>query len=125
MKAGADIEGVVRGIGSASSRCRTGWKSTSFGGVTFVDDSISTTPEATKVALAAYDGPASIALIAGGHERQQDYRELADLLEPRGVEVLVCLPVTGDRLATATYAAAPNIEVLEAPTLEAGMQALT
>ena len=32
--------------------------------------------------------------------------------------------MTGDRLATATYAAAPNIEVLEAATLEAAMQAL-
>lgn len=122
MKAGADIEGVVRGIQKFEPLPHR-LEEHEFGGVTFVDDSISTTPEATKVALAAYPGR-KIALIAGGHERQQDYRELADLLEPRGVEVLVCLPVTGDRLATATYAAAPNIEVLEAPTLEAGMQAL-
>ena len=122
MKAGADIEGVVRGIEKFEPLPHR-LEEHEFGGVTFVDDSISTTPEATKVALAAYPGR-RIALIAGGHERQQDYRELADLLAPRGVEVLVCLPVTGDRLATATYAAAPNIEVLEAPTLEAGMQAL-
>jgi UDP-N-acetylmuramoylalanine--D-glutamate ligase len=65
-----------------------------------------------------------IALIAGGHERNQDYAELATLLAPRGVTVLVCLPVTGDRLATATYAAAPQIEVLEAENLETAMQAL-
>jgi len=122
MKAGADIEGVVRGIQKFEPLPHR-LEEHEFGGVTFVDDSISTTPEATKVALAAYPGR-KIALIAGGHERQQDYRELAELLGPRGVEVLVCLPVTGDRLATATYAAAPNIEVLEAPTLEAGMQAL-
>jgi len=122
LKAGADIEGVVRGIQKFEPLPHR-LEEHEFGGVTFVDDSISTTPEATKVALAAYPGR-RIALIAGGHERQQDYRELAGLLEPRGVEVLVCLPVTGDRLATATYAAAPNIEVLEAPTLEAGMQAL-
>lgn len=122
MKAGADIEGVVRGIQKFEPLPHR-LEEHEFGGVTFVDDSISTTPEATKVALAAYPGR-KIALIAGGHERQQDYRELAGLLQPRGVEILVCLPVTGDRLATATYAAAPNIEVLEAPTLEAGMQAL-
>lgn len=122
IKAGADIEGVVRGIQKFEPLPHR-LEEHEFGGVTFVDDSISTTPEATKVALAAYPGR-KIALIAGGHERQQDYHELADLLGPRGVEVLVCLPVTGDRLATATYAAAPNIEVLEAPTLEAGMQAL-
>jgi UDP-N-acetylmuramoylalanine--D-glutamate ligase len=122
MKAGADIEGVVRGIQKFEPLPHR-LEEHQIGGVTFVDDSISTTPEATKVALAAYPGK-RIALIAGGHERQQDYRELAGLLQPRGVEVLVCLPVTGDRLATATYAAAPNIEVLEASTLEAGMQAL-
>jgi UDP-N-acetylmuramoylalanine--D-glutamate ligase len=40
------------------------------------------------------------------------------------VSLLVTLPVTGDRLATATYAAAPEIEVLEAPNLEAAMEAL-
>src|SRR5690606_36208944 len=94
-----------------------------FGATIFVNDSISTTPEATKAALDAYRGR-RIALIAGGHERQQDYAELATLLEPSGVAVLVCLPVTGDRLATATYAAAPDIEVLEAATLEAAMKAL-
>jgi UDP-N-acetylmuramoyl-L-alanine---L-glutamate ligase len=88
-----------------------------------VNDSISTTPEATKAALAAYEG-SRIALIAGGHERQQDYTELASLLGPRGVTVLVCLPVTGDRLATLTYAAAPQVEVLEAGTLGDAIAAL-
>ena len=38
--------------------------------------------------------------------------------------MLVALPVTGDRLATATYAAAPQIEVLEAGTLDSGLRAL-
>lgn len=122
LKAGGDIEGVVRGIQRFEPLPHR-LEAHVIGGLTFVDDSISTTPEATKVALAAYGGQ-RIALIAGGHERQQDYGELAGLLAPHGVKVLVCLPVTGDRLATATYAAAPDIEVLEAATLEAGMQAL-
>jgi UDP-N-acetylmuramoylalanine--D-glutamate ligase len=122
LKAGADLEGVVRGIGKFVPLPHR-LEEHAIGGLTFVDDSISTTPEATKVALAAYDGK-RIALIAGGHERQQDYTELAGLLGQRGVQVLVCLPVTGDRLATATYRAAPDIEVLEAATLEAGMKAL-
>src|SRR5436190_18647390 len=91
--------------------------------MTFVNDSISTTPEATKAALAAYPGK-RIALIAGGHERQQDYTELASLLSQHGVTTLVALPVTGDRLATATYAAAPQIQVVEAGTLRAGLEAL-
>ena len=122
LKAGADLEGVIRGINGFSPLPHR-LEEHRFGTTTFVDDSISTTPEATKAALAAYEGT-RIALIAGGHERLQDYAELATLLAPRGVEVLVCLPVTGDRLATLTYAAAPEIEVLEAGTLDDAMKAL-
>jgi UDP-N-acetylmuramoylalanine--D-glutamate ligase len=123
MKAGADLEGVIRAIGKFEPLPHR-LEAHEIGGVTFVNDSISTTPEATKAALSAYHGR-KIALIAGGHERQQDYTELATLLEPSGVAILVCLPVTGDRLATAAYAAAPEVEVLEAASLTAAMQALT
>ncbi|HEV7276753.1 MAG TPA: UDP-N-acetylmuramoyl-L-alanine--D-glutamate ligase [Devosiaceae bacterium] len=122
MRAGADLEAVVRGI-EAFTPLPHRLEEHQFGGRAFVNDSISTTPEATKAALNAYEGQ-RIALIAGGHERHQDYTELAALLAPAGVTVLVCLPVTGDRLATATYAAAPEIEVLEAADLRAAMEAL-
>ena len=122
MKAGADIEGVIRGIAKFTPLPHR-LEAHEIGGLTFVNDSISTTPEATKAALAAYHD-SRIALIAGGHERQQDYAELAQLLAPRGVNLLICLPVTGDRLATLTYAAAPEIEVVEAGTLEDAFKAL-
>ena len=122
MKAGADLEAVVRGI-NAFHPLPHRLEEHEIGGITVVNDSISTTPEATKAALNAYDGK-RIALIAGGHERQQDYAELASLLAPRGVTLLVCLPVTGDRLATLAYRNAPELEVLEAATLDAAMQAL-
>lgn len=122
LRAGADIEGVVRGIQRFEPLPHR-LEEHQFGGVTVVNDSISTTPEATKAALAAYEG-SRIALIAGGHERQQDYSELASLLSIRGVTVLVCLPVTGDRLATLAYAAAPQVEVLEAGTLSDAVSAL-
>lgn len=122
MKAGADLEAVVRGIESFKPLPHR-LEEHEIGGKIVVNDSISTTPEATKAALNAYEGK-RIALIAGGHERQQDYTELASLLGPRGVAVLVCLPVTGDRLATLTYRAAPEIEVLEAASLDAALRAL-
>jgi len=122
LAGGATLEGVLKGI-AAFKPLPHRLEEHHFGGLLFVNDSISTTPEATKAALAAFPGM-RIALIAGGHERNQDYTELATLLAPRGVTVLVCLPVTGDRLATATYAAAPQIEVLEAENLETAMQAL-
>ncbi|WP_417310044.1 UDP-N-acetylmuramoyl-L-alanine--D-glutamate ligase [Devosia sp.] len=122
LKAGADIEGIVRGI-AAFAPLPHRLEEHVIGDTVFVNDSISTTPEATKAALSAYRG-SRIALIAGGHERQQNYEELATLLAPSGVATLVCLPVTGDRLATLTYAAAPDIEVLEAGTLEDALKAL-
>ncbi len=122
LKAGADLEAIVRGI-RAFTPLPHRLEEHTFRGITFVDDSISTTPEATKAALNAYAGR-RIALIAGGHERQQDYAELARLLEPAGVKLLICLPVTGDRLATAAYSAAPSVRVLEVGTLTAAMEAL-
>jgi UDP-N-acetylmuramoylalanine--D-glutamate ligase len=122
LAAGVGLEGIVRGINQFEPLPHR-LEEHSIGGLTFVNDSISTTPEATKAALAAYQGK-RIALIAGGHERQQDYAELASLLSPRGVTLLVALPVTGDRLATATYAAAPQVQVVEAGTLRAGLEAL-
>ena len=94
-----------------------------FGSIVFVDDSISTTPEATKAALAAYQGR-RIALIAGGHEREQVYADLAARLDTSGVTTLICLPVTGTRLATAARAAAPGIEVIDAPDLDHAIAAL-
>ncbi|WP_323015944.1 glutamate ligase domain-containing protein, partial [Devosia sp.] len=122
LAAGATLDGVLAGI-AAFAPLPHRLEEHSFGGTLFVDDSISTTPEATKAALAAYAGK-RIALIAGGHERQQDYTELAGLLAGFGVTLLVCLPVTGARLAAATREAAPAIAVLEAPDLETAMQAL-
>ncbi len=94
------------------------------GGLLFIDDSISTTPEATMAAIDSYQDK-RIALIAGGHERQQDYTNLAEKLKDSSVEILICLPVTGDRLASATYSSAPQIEVLEAENLETAMSALS
>ncbi|HVW92749.1 MAG TPA: UDP-N-acetylmuramoyl-L-alanine--D-glutamate ligase [Devosia sp.] len=122
LAAGGSIDGIIKGIGVFEPLPHR-LEEHEIGGHLFIDDSISTTPEATKAALAAYPGR-RIALIAGGYERNQDYTELAGLLAGHGVTLLVTLPVTGDRLATATYAAAPEIEVLEAPDLEAAMQAL-
>ena len=122
LAAGAGLEGIVKGI-AAFVPLPHRLEEHQIGGKIFVDDSISTTPEATKAALAAYEGK-RIALIAGGHERQQEYAELVALLAQRGVVLLVTLPVTGDRLATATAAVAPQIEVVETATLAAALDAL-
>ncbi len=122
LAAGGTMDGVLAGIGAFRPLPHR-LEEHVFGTVTVVNDSISTTPEATKAALAAYPGR-RIALIAGGHERQQDYTELAGLLAPRGVTTLVTLPVTGNRLADAARQLAPDIAVSEEPDLEAAIDRL-
>ena len=74
---------------------------TSDGGIEWVDDSISTTPESTIAALDAFaDRP--VVLIAGGSERDQDYGALGLALARREAEThLVLLPDTGARLGDA------------------------
>jgi UDP-N-acetylmuramoylalanine--D-glutamate ligase len=122
LAAGGTIDGVIRGIGAFVPLPHR-LEEHQFGGTIFVDDSISTTPEATKAALSAYRGY-RLALIAGGHEREQDYSELGSLLAGYGVTTLACLPVTGARLAAAAHAAAPHITVLAPPDLETAMREL-
>ena len=90
---------------------------------TIVDDSISTTPEATKAALAAYFGH-RIALIAGGYDRGQTYDDLAEHMARQDVRVVACLPDTGTRLANALRVRFPQASVIEAADLEHAMRAL-
>jgi len=66
-------------------------------GVTFVDDSISTTPETAVAALKAYAGR-RIFLLVGGFDRKQDYETLFDYLSEHGEVTLLCLPDTGKRV---------------------------
>ena len=69
---------------------------------TFVDDSISTTPETAIAALKALDKGQQLILIAGGFDRGHDYKELAEYLAQLGERVsLITLPDTGVRLGQA------------------------
>lgn len=69
-------------------------------GVTFVDDSISTTPETAVAAIKALDKGQIMTLIAGGYDRGQDYHELGEFVKSLNGRVrLVVLPDTGARLA--------------------------
>lgn len=66
------------------------------GGVTYVDDSISTTPETAVAALKVFEGRRRF-LLVGGFDRQQDYGCLFDYIAGKDI-TLVCLPDTGQRL---------------------------
>ncbi len=83
-------------------------------GVTWVDDSISTTPESALAAIASFAGE-GIVLIAGGQDRGQDYGALASELARRRASV-VGIPSTGPRLIAAARSAGVE-RALEAPDL--------
>jgi UDP-N-acetylmuramoyl-L-alanine---L-glutamate ligase len=77
------------------------------GGVTFVDDSLSTNVLPTLAALDAFPGR-RIALIVGGHDRGIDYAPLAAGLLARDAPTYVLtLPGSGPRIRAAIEAAAP------------------
>ena len=75
-------------------------------GVTFVDDTLSTTPVSVRAAIDAFAGQ-QVTLIAGGQDRGLDYTDLAAAVVARGgtVQVLT-IPDTGARFAADIRAAA-------------------
>jgi UDP-N-acetylmuramoylalanine--D-glutamate ligase len=86
-------------------------------GLTWVDDSISTTPESTLAALASFPGR-PIVLLAGGQDRGQDYGELSRTLAVLEATV-IGLGSTGPRLLESVLAAgAPAARALAAADLE-------
>jgi UDP-N-acetylmuramoylalanine--D-glutamate ligase len=72
-------------------------------GRTWVDDSISTTPESALAALASFPD-SEIVLIAGGQDRGQDFGVLAEELGRRRA-ILIGVPSTGGALVSAARAA--------------------
>lgn len=90
------------------------------GGVTWVDDSISTTPESTLAALSSFPDQ-DLVLIGGGQDRGQDYAQLGRALAARGAAVLG-LPSTGARLVAAARAAGvPAERAIEVPDMAAAV----
>ena len=70
-----------------------------FNGITFVDDSISTTPETAIAAFKAYDKGQFITLLLGGFDRGQDYHALIEFLKPYQPRIcLITMPDTGQRI---------------------------
>jgi UDP-N-acetylmuramoylalanine--D-glutamate ligase len=68
-----------------------------FDGVTFVNDSISTVPEATINALMTF-GSSVKTLILGGFDRGISFTGLAEYLAQSSVEVIILFPPSGERI---------------------------
>ncbi len=98
------------------------------GGVTFVDDSLSTNVLPTLAALEAY-GSERIALIVGGHDRGIDYGPLAAALAERarrrgdGAVAVFTLPENGGRISAEIREQLPSAEVTDCEMLAAAVEA--
>jgi UDP-N-acetylmuramoyl-L-alanine---L-glutamate ligase len=112
----AEPQGAVDGFEPLAHRLQTVGR---HDGVTFVDDSISTTPESAVAALQAL-GDRPVALLVGGHDRGQDFAPLAAAIAAHGqVRGVVGLPDNGQRALDAILAAAgPAVATLLAGDLD-------
>lgn len=94
------------------------------GGVLFINDSISTAPEAAISAMQSFDD--GMAIISGGIENQQDYQQYAQTIEhnPK-VKVAVTLFQCGPQIADTLrrIVRRPGFKLIEAETLEDGVRA--
>jgi len=70
------------------------------GGLSWINDAISTAPESAAAALEAFSGMAR-ALIAGGHDRGLDFAPLARAIARHGIRHVALIPDTGARIAEA------------------------
>jgi UDP-N-acetylmuramoylalanine--D-glutamate ligase len=78
------------------------------GGITWVNDSISTTPHATLAALDCFRDR-RVAVLVGGHDRGVDWRDFADAMRTRAPAAIVTLGQNG-----------PKIHALLAPLAQEG-----
>ncbi len=108
LDAGATEDAIVEGIARFEPLPHR-LQEVRHGGKAFVNDSISTNPEATKAAMAAYPH-GKVALIVGGFDRGQNYDDLIARLPAAPLTHLWLLPDTGHRIADAL-----NIEALPYP----------
>lgn len=90
--------------------------------LTYVDDSISTTPETAAAALKAFDSGQAITLIAGGFDRGQEHAALVALMARHSpLWRLIALPDTGKRLGA--QAAAAGIQTTFVQDMAAAVRA--
>ena len=68
-----------------------------FKGITFINDSLATIPQAAIHALKVL-GPQVSTLIAGGFDRGVDYSPLSQAIPKTDLNTLILLPTTGDKI---------------------------
>jgi UDP-N-acetylmuramoylalanine--D-glutamate ligase len=91
-------------------------------GVTFVNDSISTTPHATLAALDCF-ADRDVALLVGGHDRGIDWSSFADAMAAHPPRAIVTMGANGPRIfeLLAPVAAEADWQLLQGGDLATGM----
>ena len=79
-------------------------------GVKYYDDSIATNPHAGIMALRAFP-KGKVILLAGGHERDQDFSSYAKEIIDRQVKHLILFPTTGQRIYKFVKKANPKTKI--------------
>jgi UDP-N-acetylmuramoylalanine--D-glutamate ligase len=90
------------------------------GGIEWIDDSISTTPDAALAALESLHGR-TVTLILGGHDRGLDWARFAHTLHARAPHAVITQGAAGPRIARTLLAAAPACAVEQAGALAAAV----
>ncbi len=87
------------------------------GGIDWVDDAISTTPESAIAALDAL-GETVATIILGGQDRGNDFSELAARLKDTSVKLALLFPGSGPRIREAVEHAKTDIELIDVASME-------
>ncbi|VAW06970.1 UDP-N-acetylmuramoylalanine--D-glutamate ligase [hydrothermal vent metagenome] len=87
------------------------------GGRIYINDSISTTPEATIAALKSFEGQ-EITLIMGGQDRQQDYGHFTQYIHNHPNLKIIVAYETGPKILAALNKIDPPVPVIQADDLK-------
>jgi UDP-N-acetylmuramoyl-L-alanine---L-glutamate ligase len=79
------------------------------GGVAWINDSISTTPQATLAALASLQGRA-VTVIVGGHDRGLDWGDFVEAMRHASPHAIIVQGANGPRIASALRDAGVSVE---------------
>ncbi|HEX3770082.1 MAG TPA: UDP-N-acetylmuramoyl-L-alanine--D-glutamate ligase [Polyangiaceae bacterium] len=115
----AHLEAVLREFSGLPYRLQSEGR---HAGILWINDSLSTAPEAASAALEALAADVSV-LIVGGFDRGYDYAPLIPAIRRSGLRAVITLPETGTRIAAQTRAACPGLAVEEAKDLASAVDA--
>lgn len=114
MKAGAELDGCLEALPEFNGLEHRLERVAVINGVEYINDSISTIPEAAIAAVNAFDG--ADCLILGGMDRGISYDILGDFLNAGVVETVILLPDSGKRIAR--LVTNPKVVTIEAENME-------